>query len=306
VAGTNITIIDNIISSSGGGDVSQSDLALKQDLINISSNLTAGALSVYTDRLKSSEELDTLIFRLIEQYFSPTYKPTSYVVIKAAVEYFYDNTLELPGGTNNTQASINNMTKWDVSTVPTLEGVFALRENFNENISAWNVSLVTTLSTTFYRAFKFNQPVGNWNVSKVTDMFLTFQACYFFNQDISNWDVSNVTTLQFTFNSCFAYNQPMGNWNVAKVTSMNGTFQLCSAFNQDISNWDVSNVTDMRVMFKDATSFNQDIRAWNISKVSNTNLANMFSGATAMLAAYPILSTTTGIRNWFASTAYVT
>ena len=42
VAGTNITIIDNIISSSGGGDVSQSDLALKQDLINISSNLTAG------------------------------------------------------------------------------------------------------------------------------------------------------------------------------------------------------------------------------------------------------------------------
>jgi hypothetical protein len=59
VAGTNIIIDDNIISSIGGGDVSQSDLALKQDLINISSNLTAGTLSVYTDRLKSSEELDT-------------------------------------------------------------------------------------------------------------------------------------------------------------------------------------------------------------------------------------------------------
>jgi hypothetical protein len=54
-------------------------------------------------------------------------------------------------------------------------------------------------------------------------------------------------------------------------------------------------------MFKDAPLFNQDIRAWNISKVSNANLLGMFSGATAMLAAYPILSTTTGIRNWFTS-----
>jgi surface protein len=87
---------------------------------------------------------------------------------------------------------------------------------------------------------------------------------------------------------------------------MNGMFQYCSSFNQDICSWNVANVTDMRYMFQDATSFNQDIRAWDISKVSNAKLTDMFSGATAMLAAYPILSTTTGIRNWFASTSYVT
>ena len=80
-------------------------------------------------------------------------------------------------------------------------------------------------------------------------------------------------------------------------------FQLCSVFDQDISGWDVSTVTDMRYMFKDAPLFYQDIRAWNISNVSNTKLTDMFSGATAMLAAYPTLTTTSGIRNWFNSTA---
>ena len=59
----------------------------------------------------------------------------------------------------------------------------------------------------------------------------------------------------------------------------------------------------MRYMFKDAPLFYQDIRAWNISYVSNTKLTDMFSGATAMLAAYPTLTTTSGIRNWFNSTA---
>jgi len=72
-AGQNITIVDNIISSSGGGNVSQSDLDLKQDLITTSSNLTTGSLSVFTEKIKSSEELNTFIFRLLEQYLRPSY-----------------------------------------------------------------------------------------------------------------------------------------------------------------------------------------------------------------------------------------
>ena len=43
--GTNITIVDNVISSSGGGSITQEDLDLKQDLINSSTNLTCNTIS---------------------------------------------------------------------------------------------------------------------------------------------------------------------------------------------------------------------------------------------------------------------
>jgi hypothetical protein len=47
VAGTNITIVDNVISSSGGGgsDITQDDLDLKQDLIISSTNLTCNTIN---------------------------------------------------------------------------------------------------------------------------------------------------------------------------------------------------------------------------------------------------------------------
>jgi hypothetical protein len=116
---------------------------------------------VFTKKLKLPEESNTLIFKLIEQYFSPSYKPTNNFVFRAAVTYFFDNTLGLPAGTNNTQPSINNMTKWDVSAVSSFDAVFATRSDFNENIGAWDVSLVTTFSVAFSDCFKFNQPIGN-------------------------------------------------------------------------------------------------------------------------------------------------
>jgi hypothetical protein len=40
---------------------------LKQDLITNLTDLTARSLTVYTEKLKSSETLDRLIYRLIEQ-----------------------------------------------------------------------------------------------------------------------------------------------------------------------------------------------------------------------------------------------
>jgi surface protein len=170
--------------------LSQSELYLKQDKITASSNLTTGSLTVYTEKLKPSETLDTLIYRLIEQCFSPSYKPTSYAVFKVAVEYFYDNTLGLPEGTNNTQASINNVAIWDVSLITALDCVLSFRNDFNENISNWNVSLVTNMNIAFYECYKFNRPIGNWNVSNVTNIFLAFGRCHSFNQNISGWSVS--------------------------------------------------------------------------------------------------------------------
>jgi len=51
-------------------------------------------------------------------------------------------------------------------------------------------------------------------------------------------------------------------------------------------------------MFYGATSFDQDIRAWDVS--TSAQVSDMFTGATAMLAKYPTLSTDSGVRAWFA------
>ena len=78
-------------------------------------------------------------------------------------------------------------------------------------------------------------------------------------------------------------------------------FQEASSFNKNISNWDVSKVQDMRFMFQGATNFNQNIHKCRllrnfITAVSGpgswtyVNLEEMFTDATAMLAAYSPLS----------------
>jgi len=54
----------------------------------------------------------------------------------------------------------------------------------------------------------------------------------------------------------------------------------------------------MEGMFYDASSFNQYLYGWDVSRV--TNFTDMFTGATAMLTRYPILSTVEGIKEFFA------
>ena len=41
---------------------------------------------------------------------------------------------------------------------------------FNQDISKWNVSNVKVMAGMFFNAYKFNQPIDNWDVSNVIDM----------------------------------------------------------------------------------------------------------------------------------------
>jgi surface protein len=85
----------------------------------------------------------------------------------------------------------------DTSEITNMEDL--LNEKFYGDISKWNVSNVTTMRGLFDGCTKFNCDISQWDVSKVTDFGCMFRNCKKFNQDLSNWDVSNVTIMRGMF-----------------------------------------------------------------------------------------------------------
>ena len=61
---------------------------------------------------------------------------------------------------------------------------------FNADISKWDVSKVTDMSGMFCEAEGFNADISKWDVSKVTDTVGMFRGAKTFNADISKWDVT--------------------------------------------------------------------------------------------------------------------
>ena len=145
---------------------------------------------------------------------------------------------------------------------------------FNGDISKWDVSNVKDMSGLFFRCPKFNGDISKWNVSNVKDMSEMFQLCKNFNNDISNWDVSNVKNMSNMF-ACCKFNRDISKWDVSNVTDMSFMFYQ-GKFNKDISNWNVSNVKDMQAMFS-GSLFNGDISKWNVSKLKN--IQTLFHGS---------------------------
>ena len=47
--------------------------------------------------------------------------------------------------------SIGDLSKWDVSNVTNMKGMFRYCKSFNQNISNWNVSGVTDMGDIFYK-----------------------------------------------------------------------------------------------------------------------------------------------------------
>ncbi|GMH84567.1 hypothetical protein TrST_g1327 [Triparma strigata] len=159
------------------------------------------------------------------------------------------------------------------------EDVGPVAEQFNEDISRWDVSNVTTMELMFYKASSFNGDLSSWDVSNVTTMRTMFHRARAFNGDLSSWDVSNVTTMEYMFYKASAFNGNLSLWNVSNVTTMKAMFTQASTFYGDLSSWDVSNVTTMQGMFCAASSFNGDLSSWNIINV--LNISRMFNKATS-------------------------
>ena len=69
----------------------------------------------------------------------------------------------------------HDLSKWDVSAVTNIGGMFCSARAFNQDLSKWDVSAVTVMKAMFLRALSFNRELCGvaWVNSKAdkTDMF---------------------------------------------------------------------------------------------------------------------------------------
>ena len=121
-----------------------------------------------------------------------------------------------------------DISKWDVSKVKHMSGMFAGYENFNCDLSNWNVSNVTNMAFMFYNCRNFNCNLSNWDVSNVINMKYMFENCKKFNCNLSKWDVSNVTNMKYMFQNCENFKaKDLDKWNVSNVKNMDSMFANC-------------------------------------------------------------------------------
>ena len=201
----------------------------------------------------------------------------NYIDTSAITDMSYLFSIDTKNG-HGLEAFNGDISKWDVSNVTNMSGMFNGADRFNQDISKWNVAKVTNMKFMFSGAYRFNQDISGWNVEKVTDMSFMFINARAFDQDISRWKVSNVTDMSAMFYSAIAFNQDISEWKVSKVTDMYGMFEDATAFNQDISKWDVSEVTNMSRMFWGATAFNKNLNAWG-AKINSAVKADRWVNA---------------------------
>ena len=129
---------------------------------------------------------------------------------------------------------------------------------FNADITRWDTSSVTSMERTFESAFSFDQDIGNWNTAHVTDMKYMFLGASSFDQDIGSWNTGKVTNMFGMFYTAAAFNQDIGSWNTAQVTEMKYMFRQTSAFNHYVGDWDTSGLTNSYSysdIFYEATAF---------------------------------------------------
>ena len=82
----------------------------------------------------------------------------------------------------------------------------------NTHISKWDISNVTDMGGMFFNNIYFNQDISKWDVSNIIDTNSMFDEAISFNQDISRWDISNVTDMRWMFFNNISFNQDLSPW----------------------------------------------------------------------------------------------
>jgi surface protein len=104
------------------------------------------------------------------------------------------------------------LSKWDVSKVTRMDGMFRKATNFDSDISSWDVSCVTKMSEMFRGARSFNQDLSSWKISNVERMPKLFAGASSFDQDLCAWSsrMDNGAQVKgmFTATSCGTWADP--------------------------------------------------------------------------------------------------
>ena len=112
---------------------------------------------------------------------------------------------------------------------------------FNFDVSKWDVSNVESMLGLFFNCKKFDCDLSNWDVSNVNKTSYMFYDCRNFNCNLSKWDVSNVKDMTCMFGNCVKFKgKGLENWNVSKAEYMIRMFIGCDNFTgEQIENWKI-------------------------------------------------------------------
>ena len=99
-----------------------------------------------------------------------------------------------------------------------MSNMFTDFQSYIGDISKWDVSSVTDMYGMFRGAVMFNGDISKWVVSSVKDMSAIFLGTTRFNSDISKWDVSSVKDMSGMFDGATAFKQTLcGVWVNSKA-----------------------------------------------------------------------------------------
>ena len=127
-------------------------------------------------------------------------------------------------------------------------------ESFHADISKWDVSNVIDMHGMFFSAKAFNGDISKWDVSQVVDMNSMLANAESFDGDISKWDVSNVENMQFMFMVAVSFNSDLSKWDVSSVEDMSMMFFCAQSFSHQLDTpaWSNSKATKFRMNFGSA------------------------------------------------------
>lgn len=167
-----------------------------------------------------------------------------------------------------------------------------------DNLNKFDVSSVRSMVSIFQESQQPYLNIAQWDVSSVTNMSHTFDGCSKL-QDMSfleQWDVSSVTLTTGMFQYCsqlqdlaFLYS-----WNVSAVKFADNMFAYCSGLKslEGLENWDVTNVTSMTNMFVSCRNL-QDVSALSRWRLYSTGVVE------GMFAECGLLKDITALQYWY-------
>ncbi|GMI06832.1 hypothetical protein TrLO_g15373 [Triparma laevis f. longispina] len=84
----------------------------------------------------------------------------------------------------------DDISRWNVDRVESMNSLFCECESFNQDLSGWNAEKCETMERMFAGAKSFNQDLTGWNVERVEDMaYMLIGAEEFDSDNIKNWDL---------------------------------------------------------------------------------------------------------------------